>query len=136
MEEETKTCSKCNKTKPIHDFYKSGMGGYRPKCKACEIEQRKKYKPKRKRRGYELFYSDEVIALSKVCKSKKITYFGIFLGIMFEVREGEIFCFSSLKDSTVVSSISEGRQWLAKQVIICAAMIDDKLFKRARKMKI
>ena len=129
-----KTCKKCKQIKPIEEFYKSGVNnGYRNVCKQCENAKRRKQKSKKPRTGKRLFYSDEIIAMSKIHKSIKVSYFNIFLGIMFEIRDGEIFCFSSLRGSTSVRSKAQGRQWLASQILVCAADIEDKLFKKAKR---
>jgi len=70
MNEELKTCSKCNQEKEIKKFHKDGAGGFRSVCKICRIEALKKegkYLPKYKSRYLgNSFFSDELIDL--ICK--------------------------------------------------------------------
>ena len=44
-EVKTKKCSTCHEIKPEPDYYTTGAGYIRARCKACEKERRKKAKP-------------------------------------------------------------------------------------------
>lgn len=134
-----KNCSnpKCKQINPqdISQFYRNtnGKGGYRPRCVSCERVTRRNKEPKNKKPvGKQLFYSPEIIRLSKLYPATKVEYMGMFLGTIFNAGDGDFYVVSSIKGKCIVKSKAEGRQWLNRQLILCGRKAENNLVKKVR----
>jgi len=69
----TKTCSKCHKTKLLDEFYnqKTGKDGKRTQCKKCSDEESKKYREEHKEKVKEINKRYQQENQEKIKKNKK-----------------------------------------------------------------
>jgi len=113
--ESDKICTICGRQKnKKNHFYKEARvkDGYRSVCKTCENANNIKIKS-----NGNIFFSEEIIAMSKIHRTTKVKYFGYFTGLLVYIRNAEILAFSVLVGSEIFKTATEGKAWLCQQVV-------------------
>lgn len=115
-----KRCTKCRNILPLDFFHedKKSKDGRRTQCKLCRSEmmkkkERKKYKP-------EMFLTEDILKMTQLYKSTKISYFGYQIGILIYMRKKEILAFSVLSGSQVFKYRNEAVIFLIKKIFNAA----------------